>query len=89
MTSTELARETPKAQGAAVAVEDVGEGIGEEADGEVLEPEVAGPEDDEGEEHAVGEPDGGDTVGRVGELDAEPGEEEQNEEGDGELEIVR
>ncbi len=50
---------------------------------------MAGTEDDEGEEHAVREPDGSDAAGTVGELDAEPGEEEQDEEGDGELEIVR
>ena len=72
-----------------VAVEDVGERIGAEANGEVLDPEVAGAKDDEGEEHPVGEPDGGDTFGGVRELDAEPGEEEQNEEGEGELHIVR
>ncbi len=72
-----------------IAVEDVGERIGAEANGEVLDPEVAGAKDDEGEEHPVGEPDGGDTFGGVRELDAQPGEEEQNEEGEGELHIVR
>ena len=78
-----------KGEGEAIAVEDVGEGVGEEADSEVLEPEGAGAEDDQGEEHAVGEPDGGNTIGHVGELDAEPGEEEEDEEGEGEIEIAR
>jgi hypothetical protein len=50
---------------------------------------VAGPEDDQGEEHAIGEPDGGNAFGTIGELNAEPGEQEEDEEGDGELEIVR
>jgi len=65
-----------------IAVDDVGEGVGEEADEEVPYPDVAGFGDDQGEEHAVGEPDGGDTFRLARKDDAEPGEGDQDEEGD-------
>ena len=49
-------------KGEVVAVKDVGKRVGEETDREVLNPKVPGPQDDQGEEHAIGEPDGGDAL---------------------------
>ena len=63
-----------------IAPEDVGERVGEKADEEVAEPDLPGTQDDDGEQHSVGEPDGRHALGLAGERDAEVGEEQQNQE---------
>lgn len=68
-----------------IAAEQVGAVICDEAYDEITQPAAARAGNDEREEHAIGEPYGGDAFGLTREDDAEPGAEQDDEEGGKEL----